>query len=202
MGFAQRMGRGVARLRSRRDRDPTGTMTLVEHLSELRSRLINSILAVGAGSVIGWFLFQPVFDLLRHPYCTVIKAHPTLYPFGNPSNCALAYTSPIGPFVVKIKIVTFLGLAIALPIVLCQACRHRGDRRVRGHHHAHAGLVHQPGHHRAVGYLLRAVDPGGPLRPEEVAAPFPPGPVTDPGAKSGGPCGPPLFAPQWSPSQA
>src|SRR5439155_16286543 len=105
------------------ERDPTGTMTLVEHLSELRSRLINSILAVGAGSVIGWFLFQPVFDLLRHPYCTVIKAHPTLYPFGNPSNCALAYTSPIGPFVVKIKIVTFLGLAIALPVVLYQVWR-------------------------------------------------------------------------------
>src|SRR5438876_787392 len=31
--------------------------------------------------------------------------------------------APIGPFVVKIKIVTFLGLAIALPIVLYQVWR-------------------------------------------------------------------------------
>jgi len=48
-------------------RDPEGTMTLVEHLEELRSRLFIALGAIGLGSVIGWFLYGPVLRLLQNP---------------------------------------------------------------------------------------------------------------------------------------
>ena len=53
--------------RPRRDRG--GTMTLVEHLEELRYRLMVALGAIAVGSVVGWFLFDGVVDLLLNPYC-------------------------------------------------------------------------------------------------------------------------------------
>src|SRR6266508_3033468 len=83
-------------------RDPEGTMTLVEHLEELRRRLFLALGAIGLGSVIGWFLYGPVLQLLQNPYCDTIETLPA----GNrpPTGCK----------------VVFLGLYIALPIVLWQ----------------------------------------------------------------------------------
>ena len=64
------------RLRRRSEPNPDGTMTLVDHLSELRHRLIVSIVAIAVGGVIGWFLFDPVIDLLRNPYCDYWRTVP------------------------------------------------------------------------------------------------------------------------------
>ncbi len=104
----------------RRNRD--GTMTLVEHLAELRMRIIVSFVAIGVGTVAGWFLFQPVFDLLTNPYCGFIKHYPQLS--FNPSHpCALAVGSILDPFSLKLRLATFIGLAIALPVVLFELWR-------------------------------------------------------------------------------
>ena len=48
-------------------RSPDGRMTLIEHLTELRSRIIRSLIAIGIGAVIAWFLYPHIFDLLIHP---------------------------------------------------------------------------------------------------------------------------------------
>ena len=45
-----------------------GEMTLVEHLTELRRRLVISVAAVTVGAVVGWFLYRPVLRLLLDPY--------------------------------------------------------------------------------------------------------------------------------------
>ena len=46
----------------------TATMTLFEHLAELRSRLIVAIIAVALGGVVVWFLYDPIIRFMLHPY--------------------------------------------------------------------------------------------------------------------------------------
>ncbi len=93
-------------------------MTLVEHLEELRSRLFIALGAIGLGSVIGWFLYGPVLQLLQNPYCDTIENLPS----GNrpPTGCKFVFTGVLEPVIIKLKVVVFLGLFIALPIVLWQ----------------------------------------------------------------------------------
>jgi sec-independent protein translocase protein TatC len=92
-----------------------GSMTLIEHLEELRSRLIVAMSAIAVGSVVGWFLYEPFKDLATGPYCDWIATQPPeRYPLG----CNLVFNGLLDAMFVKIKIVAFLGLTIALPVIL------------------------------------------------------------------------------------
>jgi sec-independent protein translocase protein TatC len=110
-------------LRRRRDKDPEGTMSVIEHLDELRKRLLISLLAITIGMIGGWFLYPTVFRLITNAFCTYMSAHPELAV--NPQDpCDLYFVGgPTEPFLVKLKIVAFLGLVVALPIVLYQLWR-------------------------------------------------------------------------------
>ncbi|HEX6230409.1 MAG TPA: twin-arginine translocase subunit TatC [Actinomycetota bacterium] len=108
------------RLRRRR-RDPERTMTLVEHLEELRYRLIVSLVAIGVGAVVGWFLFDTVVDLLREPYCDYWETVPDRV---KPTDeCAFFFVGTLDAATIKLKLVGFLGLFLALPVVLFQLWR-------------------------------------------------------------------------------
>jgi sec-independent protein translocase protein TatC len=101
----------------KRKRNPTGTMTLVEHLGELRTRLLICLAAIGVGAIVGWFLYPSLFHVLTNQFCTFMKGHTSLAV--DPSDpCRLAYTTPLEPFTTKIKIVTVAGLILALPVLL------------------------------------------------------------------------------------
>jgi sec-independent protein translocase protein TatC len=106
----------------RGDSDPEGNMSMIEHLDELRTRLISSIAAVGLGMIGGWFLFRPVFNIMSHPFCDFMSTHPNLAIRPN-DPCRLVYTSVTEPFIIKIKVVAFLGIALALPVLLYQFWR-------------------------------------------------------------------------------
>jgi sec-independent protein translocase protein TatC len=92
-------------------------MTVVEHLQELRHRLIVCLYALAAGSVVGWFLYPPFMNLIREPFCNYIQENPAQAP---PTGCDLVFNGPIDATLVKIKIVVFIGLLVALPVVLYQ----------------------------------------------------------------------------------
>jgi sec-independent protein translocase protein TatC len=113
------------RLRRRgQPRDPTGTMTVIEHLTELRKRLVISVAAIAVGMAGGWFLYGSVFNLALRPFCDFISApeHRTLA--ADPRNpCRVVFLSITEPFLTKIKVVAFLGLVLALPIVMYQLWR-------------------------------------------------------------------------------
>lgn len=94
-------------------------MSLVDHLSELRHRLIVSIAAICVGGVIGWFLFEPVIDLLTAPYCAYYKTVPAGQKVT--PDCGLFFSGALEPLITKFKLVGFLGLFIALPVILYQA---------------------------------------------------------------------------------
>jgi sec-independent protein translocase protein TatC len=83
------------------DPDPK-EMSIVEHLEELRSRLIVSLMAIAIASVGGWFLFQPALHLLVLPL-------PTQYH-------QLVFTTFTGAFTFRLKLSIIIGIMIAIPI--------------------------------------------------------------------------------------
>ena len=79
-------------------------MTLVEHLTELRFRIVISLFAVGVGTVIGCFVSPQVIDLLRSPL----------------GDRPLVFTSIAGAFFVRIKLALLIGIVLASPVVFYQ----------------------------------------------------------------------------------
>jgi len=109
----------VLRFRRRRgEPERTGTMTLMDHLVELRHRLLVVVIALAVCSVPAWFLYEPIKALLEEPYCDFLAENPAFNPF--PGECNLYFSGVIDAFTIKLRIVLYLGLAIALPIVLYQ----------------------------------------------------------------------------------
>ena len=90
-------------------------MTLWEHLTELRDRIIKTVIAVGICGVLGFVLYPQIFDLLIDPYCKIPEVQRT-----QSGDCALFIRSPMDGFVLRIKISAYAGLFIASPVVLWQ----------------------------------------------------------------------------------
>lgn len=97
-------------------RTESGHMTLFEHLVELRTRLIRSLLAVGVAAVGAWFLYQPILNLLLDP---LDQTAPT----GVDLPETLLATDPLTGFRVRIQITTYTAIALALPMILWQLWR-------------------------------------------------------------------------------
>lgn len=104
--------------RRRRRRASGGAMTLVEHLEELRYRLIAALVGVAIGGVVGWFLFDRLIDLLQEPYCDYLRTIPPSQRVNQ--ECTFFFTGALEPALVKFKLVGFMGLLLALPVVLYQ----------------------------------------------------------------------------------
>jgi sec-independent protein translocase protein TatC len=102
-----------------------GRMTLVEHLTELRSRLVKSVLALAVGSIVGFLLSNRVLDFLVDPYCAAQKGR----------GCKLVVIDPLEGFGTRIKLAVFVGIVLASPVVLWQAWRfvtpglHKNEKR-------------------------------------------------------------------------
>ena len=79
-------------------------MTLVDHLTELRRRIAISIVAIGAGAVIGFLLAEPLIKLLLTPL---------------PDN-EVVFLTVGGGFFVYLRVALVFGLLLALPVVLYQ----------------------------------------------------------------------------------
>jgi sec-independent protein translocase protein TatC len=95
-------------------------MTLVEHLTELRSRLIKSILAVAIGAVVGFFAYEWIFDILIDPYQQLCQAGISQ---SLDDNCRLLVTNPLEGFSVRLKVSTYAGISLAMPLILWQIWR-------------------------------------------------------------------------------
>ena len=92
-------------------------MTLVQHLEELRRRLIISAAAVAVGSVAGFLLYRPVLNFLQEPYRQAVSSLPETI------TDKLIVTTPTEPFLAFLKIGLFVGLLLALPVILYQLWR-------------------------------------------------------------------------------
>ena len=90
-------------------KNPDGRMTVVEHLAELRTRLIISIAAVDAGRD-RLFFFSPD----DHPLLPrVLQGRDR-----HGSTGTFIFTGPLDAFVTRLKIATYGGIVLALPVWL------------------------------------------------------------------------------------
>ncbi|MGR3615481.1 MAG: twin-arginine translocase subunit TatC [Paracoccaceae bacterium] len=88
---------------------------LIEHLAELRNRLIHSVLAFIVGMVICFTVATPIFNFLTKPLCVVLAE--------GGQDCALIFISPQEGFFVAIKISLLGGFILAFPYIGMQMWR-------------------------------------------------------------------------------
>jgi sec-independent protein translocase protein TatC len=94
------------------------TMTLTEHLAELRVRIIRSALAVAIGMVLIIAFYDQVLDFLLQPYVDLCDRKPE--DFCDPE---LFNFSPTEGLATRVRVGLYGGLVVALPVLLWQTWR-------------------------------------------------------------------------------
>lgn len=88
---------------------------LIEHLAELRSRLIWSVLAFVAAAILCYFVWQPVFNVLTHPICGALARRG--------QECGLIMLKVQEGFFLAMHIAMFGGFILAFPVIAYQLWR-------------------------------------------------------------------------------
>jgi sec-independent protein translocase protein TatC len=88
---------------------------LIEHLTELRNRLIHSVIAFLIGMIISFTVATPVFNFLTTPLCQVLA--------DRGQDCDLIFISPQEGFFVAIKVSLLGGLMLSFPYIAFQMWR-------------------------------------------------------------------------------
>jgi sec-independent protein translocase protein TatC len=83
---------------------------LIDHLIELRSRLIKALIAFFVMFIISFFFAKPIYNILTWPYVWV----------AGPENSKFIYTGLLEYFIVQIKIAMFGAAFFAFPVVAGQ----------------------------------------------------------------------------------
>ena len=89
-------------------------MTLVEHLTELRRRVIICVLAVAVGMIVAFIAYEWIFDILIHPYRDIANDANSI------TGGDLLLTDPLEGFGVRMKTSAYAGIALAMPVLLWQ----------------------------------------------------------------------------------
>jgi len=89
--------------------DEEGRMSFLDHLSELRVRLVRAAIAVGIGFGVCIYFGERLFSLLAAPIIRLL-----------PKDASLVFTALTDPFFVYLKLAFIAGLFLALPFVLYQ----------------------------------------------------------------------------------
>ena len=87
---------------------------LLEHLMELRQRLIYSLLAVAAGFAVCFAFAKPIYNMLVWPYWWAADCKT------DPRNCEMVYTAPHEFFFTQMKLALFGAIFLAFPVIAMQ----------------------------------------------------------------------------------
>jgi sec-independent protein translocase protein TatC len=91
------------------------TAPLIEHLAELRSRLINSLIAFCVAMIAAFAVAQPIFNFLAAPLADLLVAHG--------QKPELIYTGLQQGFFTQVRISVFGGLLLSFPVISYQMWR-------------------------------------------------------------------------------
>ncbi len=89
------------------------SMTLMEHLTELRTRVIVCVIAFLLAGTVAFLVYPWILTFLKNPYCQVAPRH----------QCAFYITSPLDGLALRVKIAAYGGLFMASPVLLWELWR-------------------------------------------------------------------------------
>src|SRR6266508_5140091 len=92
------------------DDDSSGAkMSFLEHLDELRKRIVNAAIAIGVGILVSFTFIQRIYTFLMGPTMRVL-----------PPGSKLIYTEPGGAFLLYIQLSLIVGTILASPFIMYQ----------------------------------------------------------------------------------
>jgi sec-independent protein translocase protein TatC len=104
----------MARALSKEERPSPDSMTLLEHLAELRRRLIISVLAFVGGAIVCYLFYDSILSFLEKPYQIACRNQ------HHSCSGALSTLAPLQGFTTRLNVCAYGGLVIGLPIILWQ----------------------------------------------------------------------------------
>ena len=89
--------------------DDAGRMSFLDHLDELRRRLVAAAISLAVGTLVAVFFIDRIFDFIMRPLYDKL-----------PAGSKLIYTEPTEAFMLKVKIALLAGLVIGAPLIVTQ----------------------------------------------------------------------------------
>lgn len=94
--------------------DAEGRMPLIEHIRELRGRVIKAAIGLLLGAILGWIFFNPVWNVMKKPY----ERLPPKHCLGG--QCTLVVHGIFDGFFIHLKVALIVGAVLSSPIWLYQ----------------------------------------------------------------------------------
>jgi sec-independent protein translocase protein TatC len=109
----------------RRVVNPEARMPLIEHIRELRNRVMKALLVATAGAVAGWFIEPSVWTFITRPYCKLPPQvrngpQPGLPGGGAHTPCHLIVTGVFDFFFLHLKLAIIIGIVVSAPFWMYQ----------------------------------------------------------------------------------
>ena len=92
------------------EESPGAKMSFLEHLDELRRRIITSLVGVLVGCLLSFVFIGRIFDFIMKPLAAML-----------PQGSTLVWTEPTEAFVLYLKVALLTGVVVAAPVILWQA---------------------------------------------------------------------------------
>ncbi len=105
-------------VRTQRQQNPEGRMPLIDHIRELRNRVVKMALALGAGMIVGFIFFNPVWRIIERPLCSAtVRGQTGCHTLGvnMPS-----LDGPLDPFYLRVKVAVIVAVIVSSPVWLYQ----------------------------------------------------------------------------------
>jgi sec-independent protein translocase protein TatC len=106
---------GERYVRSKRRENPDGRMPLMDHLRELRNRVVRIALAVIAGAIVAWVFYDRIWSFLQRPFCQAVHGCTLKIP-----GHSLILNGVMDGFYLHIKVSIIAGIIVTSPIWLYQ----------------------------------------------------------------------------------
>jgi sec-independent protein translocase protein TatC len=105
-------------VQSQRQQNPDGRMPLMDHIRELRNRVVKMALGLIAGMIVGFVFFTPAWHFIERPLCSA-----KIRGFAGCSKLGvnmLALDGPLDSFYLRVKVAVIVGVILSSPVWLYQ----------------------------------------------------------------------------------
>ena len=105
-------------VQSQRQQNPEGRMPLMDHLRELRNRVVKMVLGLAGGMIVGFIFFTPIWHVIERPLCSAVIRGQT--GCNNLGVNQLVLDGPLDSFYLRVKVAVIAGVILSSPVWLYQ----------------------------------------------------------------------------------